>query len=107
MINRLEAARSRQQARLATEIGVRMSELFAVCPELCGFALDETHGVPLVPGGDAANLCVREIAIDRGRDGRRYAEICDEIVLRLGELLEECPDARDLLRGRTFARALH
>jgi hypothetical protein len=33
--------------------------------------------------------------------------VCDEIVQTMLELLDEHPDARDLLRGCTFARAFH
>lgn len=106
-MNRLDAQRIGGQVRLAGEIAARMTELFADCPELCGFALDDAQGLPLAADGGEPQLCVREIALDPAGDGRRYAEVCDEIVLRVGELLEERPESRALLCGRTFARLLH
>jgi hypothetical protein len=80
------------QKRLAATIGT----LFRRCPALCGFAVQHSGG-----------LFVSEITVD-SRGGRQTrAAVCDEIVTALGELIDECPEACELLAERTFARVLH
>jgi hypothetical protein len=34
-------------------------------------------------------------------------ELCHEIMATLDELIDECPEAGELLRERTFARVFH
>jgi hypothetical protein len=82
-----------------TEAQVEQSifELFQDIPVLCGFTVRSRAGaIELsdiglfpVPADDEAKL------------------ICDEIRQTLAELLEERPEARSLVAGRTFARVVH
>lgn len=106
-MNRLDAAEIERQAHLATEIAVRAAELFARCPELCGFAVDEAQGLPVRAEAGADCLYVREIVLHPCLDGRRYAEVCDAIAATLAEIVSEQPEAHAMLCGRTFARTLH
>jgi hypothetical protein len=70
-----------------------LSHLFDACPELCGFSLQ-----------DEGELCVSDLAI------LPYAQpdrAMGHIAVALIELMDEAPEARALLVGRTFARARH
>ncbi|HVC12393.1 MAG TPA: hypothetical protein VNE59_12195 [Burkholderiales bacterium] len=106
-MHRLHAQRIERQVRLAGEIAARVLELFAACPELCGFAVDDTLGLPVRVDAAQERLCVREVVLHPCLDGQRYAEVCDEIAQTLAEIVSERPEAGALLCGRTFARALH
>lgn len=106
-MNRLDAEHIERQTRLATEIAVRMGELFAQCPELCGFAVDEALGLPVPADEAGGKLYVREVVLHPCLDAKRYTEVCDEIAGTLLEIVSEQPDAGALLCGRTFARSVH
>lgn len=71
-----------------------IQELFQRCPALCGFSLD-------------GELYLAEVACHPPLDGERAAMVADEIAHALSELVDEEPEAAELIRGRTFARALH
>lgn len=84
------------------EVQAVIDALFARFPALVGFSLqDATHGDSV---GDE-DLCLASVELFPPVAER--AELLSEIAMPLLELLEEAPSARDLLRGRTFARALH
>jgi hypothetical protein len=70
--------------------------LFQDLPALCGFTVQARGEIELTdigfyppPPSEDAKL------------------ICEEIHDALAALVEERPEARDLIAGRTFARALH
>ena len=75
----------------------QLDSLFARCPDLCGFSVRE----------EAEELYVSDIGISPRLSAEQYGEIYQDIAETLGELLEEEPQAGELLRGRTFARTLH
>jgi hypothetical protein len=75
----------------------QVESLFARCPDLCGFAVR----------AEAEELYVSDIGISPRLSAEQYGEIYQDIALTLSELLEERPEAGELLRGRTFARELH
>jgi hypothetical protein len=74
-----------------------LESLFARCPDLCGFSVR----------GDENELFVSDIGIAPRLSAEQYGEIFQDIARTLSELLEEQPEACDVLRGRTFARVLH
>jgi hypothetical protein len=76
------------------EAGV--NALFRRWPMLCGFTIHH-----------ASELFVGEITIDPWCGLQPRGRLCAEIVAVLGELIEECPEASELLRERTFARVFH
>ena len=80
------------QTRLDVEVG----SLFERCPELCGFSVR----------GEENELFVADVGIAPRLSAEQYGEIFQDIARTLAELLEDDPDASELLRGRTFARAL-
>lgn len=64
-----------------------------------------------VPDGLAlqhvSELFVTEVSLYPLSGPAAPGELCGEIVAALVELLDECPEARELLRERTFARVFH
>jgi len=87
----------RVQAQVVDHIEQRLQLLFSRCPELSGFSIR----------GDAEDLFVSDVGIAPRLSAEQYGEIYQDIALTLSELLEERPEASELLRGRTFARTLH
>jgi hypothetical protein len=86
----------RIQPRVVDQIEQRLQLLFSRCPELSGFSIR----------GDAEDLFVSDVGIAPRLSAEQYGEIYQDIALTLSELLDERPEASELLRGRTFARTL-
>jgi len=80
-----------QQERLEASI----SALFRRCPALCGFTVEHL-----------SELFVSEVTIHPS-GAVPHRELRGEIVAALAALIEECPEAGELLRERTFARVFH
>ena len=83
--------------QVAGEIEQQLQLLFSRCPELSGFSVR----------GDAEALFVSDVGISPRLSAEQYGEIFQDIALTISDLLEERPEACELLRGRTFARTLH
>ena len=100
-INDLE----RRRFEMDLEAGVRA--LFRRRPTLCGFAVRrKTHvsrGGLALPG----TLVVGEVSVYPMSGLQAPSELCGEIVAVFLELMEGCPEAREMLRERTFARVFH
>jgi hypothetical protein len=82
--------------------------LFQDLPALCGFAVRDRAGQP--DGGSAVlngGLFLTDIGLYPQPAVEVAKLICEEIRETLVELIDERPEARLLLSGRTFARALH
>ena len=89
--NRLqEERRSRAEAIVEEHVHA----LFRRLPMLSGFSLRQ-------------DLEFADVAVQTWPGYSVGAELYQELVEMLAELTEERPDAVELLRGRTFARALH
>lgn len=71
-----------------------LERIFDACPDLSGFAMD-----------DAAELGFVDVTFAPGLGDPR-PEI-GVLVEALRDLIDEEPEAAELLRGHTFARALH
>ena len=74
-----------------------LESLFARCPDLCGFAVR----------AEDEELFVSDVGISPRLSAEQYGEIYQDIASTLCALLDERPEACELLRGRTFARTLH
>ena len=68
--------------------------LFHRMPMLCGFALRE-------------DLEVTDISVHTWPGYTAGEELYQDLMTSLAELAEERPEAIELIRGRTFARAFH
>jgi hypothetical protein len=93
----MKTSQSRQQEirreRVEAAIDGRMGALFRRVPILCGFSLQDD----LVP---------TEVSIHSWPGYVAGEELYSDIIATLADLIEERPDATELLRGRTFARQL-
>jgi len=85
-----EARRRHTEAIVAR----RLHELFQRLPMLCGFWLHP-------------DLEVAELAVFSWPGYTAGRDLYEEVMQSLVDLAEERPDAVQLMRGRTFARALH
>ena len=79
------------------QVEEQVESLFARCPALCGFAVH----------GEKDDLFVSDVGISPRLSAEQYCEIFQDIAKTLSELLENQPEACELLRGRTFARSQH
>jgi hypothetical protein len=95
--------------RLEANVEAKIRTLFARCPTLHGFSVQDRAMLPRdvdqtrIPDAD---LFVTEIGVFPKLDSQ-FDEIYDEITLAISDLVHEQPHAYDLLRGRTFARTIH
>lgn len=98
-----------QHNRVEADLGASVKALFRRCPTLCGFSVrgaasPSRDGFTLQHGSE---LFVTEVSVYPLSGLQAPGEICHEIVAALVALVDECPDARELLRERTFARVFH
>jgi hypothetical protein len=102
-------AGSPDRGMVQADVEAKMRGLFARCPTLCGFAIQDRASLPADIGGPIpdADLYVTEIGIYPKLDAAQYGELYDEITLAISDLVQAQPGAYELLRGRTFARTLH
>lgn len=101
------------QKRVVADVEAKIGALFSRCPSLCGFSVQDRQQVSetrpeqvdesQIPDAD---LYVTEIGIYPRLGTEQYADVFDEITVTLANLVNEQPNAYDVLRGRTFARTL-
>ena len=101
---------SMDSKRLEVDVEAKMKALFARCPTLHGFSVQDRGMLPRdvdknrIPDAD---LFITEIGIYPKLGDELQSEIFDEITLLISDLVYEQPMAYNVLRGRTFARILH
>ena len=95
-------------SRIELDIRAKINTLFARCPTLCGFSVQDRSQLPEKLEGAIpdADLYVTEIGIFPKLSADQYGDVFDEITLAISDLVYEQPKAYDVLRGRTFARTL-
>jgi hypothetical protein len=81
-----------------TEITAVVDSIFRRWPSLVGYSVQESQALP-------ADLVIADVETDPWPVQPR--ELVGEIAVALLDLMDEEPAARELVRGRTFARALH
>src|SRR5205814_6884454 len=97
------------QKHIVADVEAKIGALFLRCPTLCGFSVQDRAQLPSqltenqIPDAD---LYVTEIGIFPRLGSDQYADVFDEITITLSSLVNEQPNAFDVLRGRTFARTL-
>ncbi|MGE5640417.1 MAG: hypothetical protein ACM30H_09990 [Clostridia bacterium] len=94
---------------LDEDLAHRLDELWGRYPALTGFAVrgPEALPEPLRAAVLENALVVAEVGVDP-LCGSEYSEkVSDEIAVALLEFVRDRPEAADLLRDRTFARAMH
>jgi hypothetical protein len=75
------------------DVAARMAQLFRRWPGLGGFAVRDGY--------------VSDIACYPQQTEEDAAELRDDIAGELVELLDERPEAVEVVRGRTFTRVMH
>lgn len=94
---------------LEADLGARVEALFGRCPELCGFLVEER--VVEVAQGEAGarelELYIAGIDVFPVLGAGQSETLVAQISAALADLLEDSPEAADLLAGRTFARTVH
>ena len=98
-----------QHSHYEADLGASINALFFRCPTLHGFAVRgaarlSRDGFALQR---ASGLFVTDVSIYPLCSVDMAVTLCDEIVAALAALIDECPEARELLHERTFARVLH
>jgi hypothetical protein len=96
-------------APIEDDLAQRMDRLFERCPHLHGFTVLDRN---TVPGGTRVaalerGLFVAGIGIYPELTTEHCERIYDEISVALLDFMLQRPEAREVLRGRTFARAFH
>jgi hypothetical protein len=76
------------------EVQEVVNTLFQRYPTLCGFAVKE-------------DMSFSNVACHPALASAEAEMLCEEISATLHELMEESPEAAELLRGRTLARTFH
>ena len=91
------------------ELQGRVARLFSRRPELWRFTVRDRSGLPdhLDPTSLAGEFFIFEIGLSPRLGKRQYDEVYDEIVRAISSAVAARPEARRLLPGRTFMRALH
>lgn len=86
--------RQSDREAMLVDCAARMTELFWRLPMLIGFTLD-------------AKLGLADVAVQAWPGFQAAPKLHAEIAAAILEVLEEHPDALELLPGCTFARAFH
>jgi hypothetical protein len=91
------------------ELEGRVALLFGKRPELWRFTVRDRSGLPdhLDPTSLAGEFFIFEIGLSPRLGKSQYDEVYDEIVRAISGAVAARPEARRLLPGRTFMRALH
>ena len=79
---------------LLQEVQDLVNTLFQRYPTLCGFSVKD-------------DMSFSNLACHPALAGDEAELLCEEISQALHELMEERPEAAELLRGRTLARTFH
>lgn len=94
---------------LDEDLATRLNELWGRYPSLAGFSV---RGADILPEPLRANvlenaLVVAEVGIDPMYGSEYSDRVSDEIAVALLDFVKDRPEAAELLRDRTFARAMH
>jgi hypothetical protein len=103
------AARDPAMRHTAAQLEESVLALFGGFPSLCGFTIRERPGMVAEAGSEAleAGLFLADVGLYPAPGLEEARLICEEIRDVLLQLMEERPQVRELLSGRTFARSFH
>src|SRR5258705_12440088 len=95
--------------RIEHRVLARMEAVFARCPELFRFSVRDRSGLPdhVDPTTLEGELFIFEIALAPRLGKLQYDEVYAAIAAAIAGAVSSWPEARDLLPGKTFVRALH
>jgi hypothetical protein len=92
-----------------TELEGLVARLFARRPELWRFTVRDRTGLPdhLDPTTLTGEFFIFEIGLSPRLGKQQYNEVYDDIARAITAAVAAMPEAKRLLPGRTFMRALH
>jgi hypothetical protein len=92
-----------------TELEGRVARLFERRPDLWRFTVRDRSGLPdnLDPTTLTGEFFIFEIGLSPRFGKHQYDEVYDDIARAITQTVAEHPEAKRLLPGRTFMRALH
>lgn len=87
----------------------RIESVFVRCPELFRFSVRDRTGLPdhIDPTKLDGELFIFEIALAPRLGKAQYDEVYDTIAAAISGAVSSWPEAKDVLRGKTFVRYLH
>lgn len=99
----------KESGRKEVDIETRLRAVFGRRPELHRFVIQDKAGLPdhIDRQNLSGELFITQITLYPRRGTKQYDEVYDEIARAITQLVAELPDALQLLRGKTFVRALH
>ena len=108
MSSPLEPTQS-SRSNMETHVRERIGSLFARYPHLIGFFLQDPVGFKdvLNPSAIEGDLCILDIGFSIPVSEASHEKVRELIRATVQQILAEQPEAFNLLRERTFARAVH
>ena len=106
----LLAVEADSQADIAeADLAMQIKALFAACPNLCGFVVEDLSGLhgDADPHDGENRFVLTQVSFGTPFSRDQAYQVCSLIVGVVSELVAAQPEAYELLRGRTFARTLH
>jgi hypothetical protein len=96
-------------SRIEARVLARIEGVFARCPELFRFSVRDRSGLPdhLDPTTLEGELFIFEITLAPRLGSAQYDEVYRAIAAAITAAVSSWPEAKDLLRGKTFVRYLH
>jgi hypothetical protein len=96
-------------APIEEDLAARLETIFDRCPQLHGFTVQDSSALPeeLRSLALEKELVVTDIGVYPFINAEQCEAIYNEIAVALLDFMFERPSAKDVLRGRTFARTLH
>jgi hypothetical protein len=96
-------------APIEEDLATRIVAIFERCPQLFGFTVQDSTALPeeLRSMALERELVVSDIGVYPFLNAEQCEQIYNEIAVVLLDFLLERPGGKDMLRGRTFVRALH
>jgi hypothetical protein len=96
-------------AGVEAELEAEVARVFSRRPELWRFTVRDRSGLPdhLDPTTLAGEFFIFEIGLSPRLGKNHYDEVYDDIARAIAAAVAARPEARRLLPGRTFMRALH
>lgn len=107
-MNTVDTTKEAHQFRIEAEVSAGMKLLFYRHPQLCGFVVRDRAGLPAHVNRDKleGEIFITEIGLYPRLDKGQYDEIYDEIAKMITRLVNEKPETKEILVGRTFARTI-
>jgi hypothetical protein len=95
--------------RIEARVLERIEGVFLRCPDLFRFSVRDRSGLPdhIDPTTLEGELFIFEIALAPRLGKVQYDEVYDTIAAAISGAVSSWPEAKELLRGRTFVRYLH